>query len=330
MDLFDLPDALLIRGFTLEEGRLAGLSRHQLLTRELLRPTRGVRISEPPATLVDRCRAILLGLPPRTALSHTTAARLLGIPVPPALEQDTRIHVVRPINVSQVRRPDIAGHRALHPRKIVMLEGLPVVGPADTWVDLGEFVGPGKPVGLDDLIVAGDAAAGRLNSIEDLRRALSARTRPRGKVTLSFALIFVRVGSRSALETRSRLMIVRAGLPEPALNIAVIGPGRELLGYVDLAWEEQRVVGEAQSEAFHGDDGARAKDGIRRQGFEDASWGFVEIWNSDVFEKQRRDIKLVELAEKLSFPVETLDLYAAEPQFHAPPQFARPRRLRAS
>ena len=68
------------------------------------------------------------------------------------------------------------------------MEGLPVVAPADTWADLGEFVGPGRPVGLDDLIVAGDAVANLLGGTEPLRRAVERRVRPRGKVTLTYAI----------------------------------------------------------------------------------------------------------------------------------------------
>lgn len=329
MDVFDLPEQILSRPFTVSEGRLAGLSSHQLQRPELLRPTRGVRILDPPTTLVERARAMLAGLPEGTMLSHITAAQLLGIPFPSAAD-DSRIHVVRPITVSQIRRPGLAGHRAFHPRRSVVVSGLPVVAPADTWVDLGEYVGRGKPMGLDDLIVAGDAAASLLGTTAPLREALAARTRPRGKVTLSYALLFMRVGSRSALESRSRLMIVRAGLPEPKPNVAIISRRNLFLGLVDLAWEEERVVAEAQSLTFHGAAEARHKDGVRRQDFETDGWAFVEIWNDDVFDKQRRDAKLVELAGKLRFPIEKLNLYAAEPQFHAPAQFARPRRRRAS
>ena len=154
------------------------------------------------------------------------------------MDADTRIHVIRRITSNRVRLPGFCGHRALHERAVVDVEGLPVVGAADTWVDLGELVGRGQPVGLDDLIVVGDACATLLGAREPLKLACLRRVRPRGKRTLLEAYEEIRVGSASAGETVARLMLVRAGLPEPLLNepiFATCDPDR-LLAVGDLVW----------------------------------------------------------------------------------------------
>ncbi len=257
------------------------------------------------------------------AFAHATAARLLGIPLPYALDEDPHLHIVTRTEANRVRRFEVVGHRGLESREVVEVDGLPVVGPADTWADLGEYVGAGRPVGLDDLIVAGDAAANLLGAIAPLKRAVEARVRPRGKVTLTFALPRIRLGAWSPMETRSRLMVVRAGLPEPRHNLPVFSRTGEWLGFGDLVWEEQRVVGEYQGVEFHTRARDRTHDGLRRDRIARGDWTVVDIVSADVFDHDERAVKLRELAGVLGVNAHLLDVMAAAPQFFAPAQFAR-------
>src|SRR6476619_2642648 len=157
---------------------------------------------------------------PSTAFSHVTSAQLQGLPLSYALEADDRLHVCRPIDTTHLRRSGVVGHRALHPRSATLAHGLPVIGLADTWVDLGELVGRGKPMGLDDAIVIGDACAKALKSVSPLRRALARPVRPPGKRLLTEALSLIRVNSWAPRETQARIMFVRGGRPEPTPNQA--------------------------------------------------------------------------------------------------------------
>jgi hypothetical protein len=113
-----------------------------------------------------------------------------------------------------------------------------VVVAVDIWVDLGEVRG----VGLDDLVVAGDYVATLLGDGEGLRLALDGRVRPRGRTLLEAALREVRVGAKSPMETRARLVFTRAGLPEPEINAAVhdLDGGWILEG--DLVWRVRQAV----------------------------------------------------------------------------------------
>ena len=81
-----------------------------------------------------------------------------------------------------MRRRGLVGHRGLFSREVITFAGLPVTSPAETWVDMGELIAPGFPLGIDDLVVMGDAVANRLGSVEPLREALAARVGPRGKL----------------------------------------------------------------------------------------------------------------------------------------------------
>ena len=274
--------------------------------------------------LVARCRAAFPLLPAHSAFSHVTAARLLGLPLSYAVEEDVRLHAIRPIAHAQTRIEGIVGHRFHHPRETVTVRGMLVVGAADTWVDMGELVGRGKPVGLDELIVLGDACAARLGDVEPLRAALGRRVRPRGKRTLKEALGLIRFGSASPMESVVRIMFVRAGLPEPLLNEPVHasdGSGR-LLGFGDLVWKIDRpgkkpvrVIGEYQGEAFHSTDDQREHDECRRQGFEQDGWTVQEIWKSDISgDRARRDL-VERMAWSLRVPPDELRLSEVGPRF---------------
>ena len=167
--------------FSVAHGRALGFSERQLAADHLDRPFRGVRSVAPPTNLIERAEALRCVLPDLTAFSHVTSAQLQGLPLSYALEADDRLHVCRPIETTHLRRRGVVGHRALHPRTITRAHGLPVVALAATWVDLGELAGRGKPMGLDDAIVIGDACATALKSISPLRRALAGRVRPRAR-----------------------------------------------------------------------------------------------------------------------------------------------------
>ncbi|WP_323099770.1 hypothetical protein [Intrasporangium sp. YIM S08009] len=278
------------------------------------------------SAVVEHARLVLDCVPPGSVLSHVTAAQLHGIPLPASALLDSRTHVVRPLPATQARVPGVRGHRALHPREVTTIRGLPVTGLADTFADLGELIGRGKPLGLDDAVVAGDACATMLESVVPLRRAIDARVRPRGKRTLVEALQLVRVGAASPRETIARLMFVRAGLPEPKLNEPVRSaddPDR-ILGFADLLWRVrapdgtvQRLVGEYQGEAFHSLADQRGRDDVRARGFADEGWPVEEMWKADLATEAARVQTVLRFASRLGLPRSALTLSAVGPRFFA-------------
>lgn len=313
-----LPDGIELPPHPFLSGpqRLAGVPQRLLDSPLLLRPTRGVRTLRPPESLLERASGLVPVLPAGTAFSHLTAALLHGLPLSYAMEEDERLHVTRPLDGRRMRRPGVVAHRVLHPRGITVVGGLAVVDLADTWVDLGELVGRGKPVGLDDLIVVGDAIATRLGSAAPLLLALQARVRPRGKAILLEALNEIRVGSASPRETLARLMFVRCGLPEPVLNAPVLDAAGRLLGLADLLWKEQCVAGEYQGEEFHDGLEQREHDAWRSRRFkEGAGLTVEEIWKADMKTSEARRECVLRFAAALGVPETSLDLSQADPRF---------------
>lgn len=313
----DHPEVLATRPFTVAQGRNAGLRPADLRTARVHAPTRGVRTASIPSSLRERAAAFALGMPEDTAFSHVTAAALLGLPLPGPLEVQVMLDVMRPTSVAQVRRRGCHGHRGLERREVLDVGGLRVVGPADTWCDLGEVARRGLSV--DDLVVLGDAVATRLEAqlreepcrgspvaVETspgsgpafLATRLGVRVRPRGKVALEEALALVRVGARSPMETRARLMFHRAGFPEPELNAAVRDAHGGWLLEGDLVWREQLVVGEYQG-ADHASIRRRSADGSRASAAEDHGYRVIEIFAEDVFGGARRRACLRRFARAL-------------------------------
>lgn len=251
-----------------------------------------------PTSLRERATAWAAALPPDAAFSHVTAAVLLGLPLPSAFEADPVLDVMRPSDRTPTRRRGCRGHRGLEVRCVVDVRGLRVTGPADTWCDLGELVGHG--IDVDDLVVAGDALLGRCgpDPVRGLGDVLGSRVRPRGSVALTEALGLLRPGVRSPRETRSRLMFVRAGFPEPEVNASVTDRWGGWLLEGDLVWRRQRVVGEYQGEQ-HASRRRRSSDAHRSGLARDEGWTVLELWSEDLDLAPRRRTTLLRFAAAL-------------------------------
>ncbi|HEV7171587.1 hypothetical protein [Pedococcus sp.] len=299
-----LPVTLAGRAFTIASARQLGLGEGRLRGQDLSRPFHGVRVdtASPPArdhrgALQTDARAASLVLPADCAFSHCTAATLLGLPLPRSHEHP-RLHVMRPTSRNPVARPQMHAHLGLESRETVRVEGLRVVSAADTWVDLASLLG------VEDLVVLGDSVARRAGSVDPLRAAVTRRGRVRGVRALREALDWIRVGSDSPMETRSRLLFVRHGLPEPELNVTVMArDGSGFLCRSDFVWRHQRVIGEYQGEHHFGSYERGDDDIARRLLAEDDGWKYVEITRSDVFHPARRHGLVQRLARYLGVEV---------------------------
>lgn len=290
-----LTDALMQRPFTLADGRAAHLSRDRLLGTDLLRPTRSVRSAVPLSTVAQRAWAFNLAMPTDIVYSHLTAARLWRLWLPTEETDSEPLHVMRTNKQNRIRRSGVVGYRGLENRRVEQCRGMPVTSLPDTWLDLATLLD------LDDLIVLGDCIATRAKSVQPLADVLSDRRRAPGRAKAAEALTWVRVGSKSPMETTTRLVIVRAGLPEPKLNQPIFDVDGNWIAEVDLLWEEERVVGEYQGEKPHDGPRARDADGHKRMLVEDHDYKHVEIFKSDIFPAGHRAQLLYRLAARLAF-----------------------------
>jgi hypothetical protein len=193
--------------------------------------------SDVPDILETRVDAVLLLVPETAVISHHTAAQLRGLPVP-ASEQ---VHVS---TAPHLRAPRIAGLRGHEGSPAaVRRAGRPVSAATDNLIELAETLS------LVDLVILGDAMVRRgFVTCDELVTAVRATERRRGLRVARRAASLVRRRVDSSMETRLRLLILLAGLPEPEPGFTIRDDVGGWIGEVDLAYAENLVALE-----YHGD-----------------------------------------------------------------------------
>jgi hypothetical protein len=254
-----LPKPLADAPFSVETSDAAGVSRGRLAASDLALPFRGVRV--PLALLEDAdddtrfallCDAYQARMPRGWFFSGPTAARIMGVPLPERLEQQL-VHVTAPGDFAP-RGRFVVGHKTSR-AETARMYGRPVRVPAEVWCELASVMD------LDELIVAGDRMLSdkpvMLTTRRHLQQAVAAHGPGRGARTLRQALPELREDVWSPRETWVRLVIRRAGLPEPERNARIHDRGGRLIAIGDLVYRRYRIVIEYEGERWHNDPWSR-------------------------------------------------------------------------
>ncbi len=274
----DLPDV-----FRVTQAQALGVGVGRLRGADLGRPCRGVRSSSPYVTPTERLRALGLVLPSTAVFSHDTAAQLLELPMPLQHNDDDVVHVMTPPGSPRVGRAGVLGHRGA-PAAVLTVGGLRVSDPTSTWLDLA------ATWAVDDLVVAADAILRRSEcGLPELTCAVDGAAGRRGAQAMRSALPLVRAGSRSPMESRARLIMLRGCLPEPELNIEVHDPRTgEWLATPDFVWRRRRVAAEYQGDHHRTDRAQWETDIVRIRRMQEAGWRVVLFTADDVLRRPRR------------------------------------------
>lgn len=216
------------------------------------------------------------------AASHVTAAELHSLP---QRRQDGSFdvyHLIRPEGAAYLDRPHVIVHRMrLYEDEVTGVGGIPVTTPARTWLDMAELLT------VDEIVAMGDACVrvprpefeGRdlpFCSLADLQRTIDKHRGKRGLRKAKEALELIRVGSDSPQETLLRLAILRAGLPEPELNVPIIAEDGTRHHEPDLSYRRYRIGIEYEGE-HHGDASQIARDIARSERYAALGWTEVRI-----------------------------------------------------
>jgi hypothetical protein len=291
-----VPSGFAARPFSREEGLAAGMSSGQLRSPYLHVPTRGTRTLDPPEDLQEWVQTLNTIIPADAAYSHLTACVLWKLPIPLTTGQTALVDVMRDSSRTRIRRGMCRGHKGLESRQVEELDGLRVVGLLDTWCDLGEL---GSEMALRDLVAVGDCIANRMADRSPdhpaFSEVLAKRVRPRGLRTLESALALIRYGSRSPMESFTRILFVQAGFPEPRINVALGDEDGEWLLTGDLVWDDQRVVLEYQG-LHHASRVQRSHDADRAGVAMDHGAVIIEAYAEDLFDARRRRRLLLRVA----------------------------------
>lgn len=223
----------------------------------------------------DRCAAVLEAVP-HAVLSHWTALRLHGLPVPPAADED--LHVVVERGRTEPRRRGVICHVVREPLRPDLVRGLAVFAPARSWCDAAA-----AGAALHDVVAAGDALwRRRPTAPQEIREMLVRRVGHRGVMAAWRALALLDRRSESPMESRLRVLLVLAGLPPTDVNADVrhCGTGA-FLARVDLLYAEARVAVEYDGD-HHRDRAQWQADLLRRERLEADGWCVVVVTARDV------------------------------------------------
>lgn len=278
-----LPEELQDRPFTVDEAARAGVSHKRLRHRALRRLGKGIRSGTATAELPLSIRVRpFIEVNERCAASHLTAAEMLVLPRRQQKGTPDMFHVIRPEGSAHLNRPHVIVHRMkLFSDEVTTVDGIPVTTPERTWLDMAEMLSVDELVAMGDSCVRVPRAALEDRdmphcSLADLQRMIDRHKGKRGLRRAKEAIKLIRVGSDSPQETLLRLAVVRAGLPEPELNVPIIGDDGLRHHEPDLSYRKYRIGIEYEGEK-HGDEGQIVRDITRSEKYEALGWTEVRI-----------------------------------------------------
>lgn len=220
-------------------------------------------------------RAAVVGL--AGAASGRSAALVWGIDL---VELPAVHEVTVDRNRARAQWPGTAvRRRSLRPDDVTVQDGLFVTSPLRTVVDLL------RDVPLDHAVAAADSALRRpLVTLEELLPAVADLPAARGRSRAVRAARVLDPCSGSVLESLFRVLVLHAGLPAPESQHRVRDATGRLIGRVDFAWPEHRLVVETDGFAFHADRASYREDRRRTNALVLAGWTVLRFSWEDVVE----------------------------------------------
>jgi len=274
--------------FTTAQALAFGLTRADLKGPQYVQVLHGVHAPAfamvPSVRTLTRVRAALLTHPATAVASHGSAARVLGAPVP----SEEVEHVTVAHEDHRRRRIGVRCHvSALDRRDVEVLSGIRITAPHRLFVDLAQCLA------LVDLVVVGDwlVARGRM-STESLTAYCARATTPHVALARR-AAAYVRERVESPMETRLRLLLVLAGLPEPEVNRELRDGSGFLVTRLDLSWRHVKVAVEYDGRQHLASTAQWERDVERRDDLTAAGWVVITVTASGIHRNPEDTIRRV-------------------------------------
>jgi very-short-patch-repair endonuclease len=286
----ELPGTL-PSSFTVAQAAAAGVAPGRLRGAAHARPFHGVRVRGGIdfGSLEAACHALAPRLREGQFLSHETALFLVGVPMP-EWPYRPAIHVSAYRPAREPRTRGVRGHR-LQTREpaIITVRGLPVENPVRAWRQTGRSWTRTDLIAAADFLVSGDPP---LADIDDLREEVRCMGDVRDGILMR-ALHDVRRGVRSPRETRLRLLLNQARLPEPDTGWNLYGRRGGFIAEIDLAYRRQLVAVEYDGRVHAEDDAQFARDADRWAAIRAEGWDHVRILAHHLSDGGRPAVTLV-------------------------------------
>lgn len=272
------------RPFTRAEALAAGLTDRMLDGPRFRRVFTGVHVGAGvPLSPRVRAEAALRLHPPSAFLSHLSAARILGLPVPSATSE----HVTVSHADHRRRNKDVRCHVSQDPRDIVLVGGLRVSSPARVFIELATVLG------LVDLVAVGDQLVAHGHLSANGLRVFCANRSLAGVKAARRAAAYVRAGVDSPMESRLRMLLVLAGLPEPVVNAVVRADDGAPLRRYDLSYPGAKVAVEYDGRHHVERVDQWERDLDRREAIDDSSWRLLVVTARDIYSRPEDTVRRV-------------------------------------
>lgn len=232
--------------------------------------------------------AALVVHPPGAFASHVSAARVYGIPVPTYAEE----HVSVFDEDDRRRRKGMVCHIASPQARVLTVKGLRVSAPAQTFIELASMLT------LVDLVVVGDYIVGQEWYTPAQLVAVCERSADQHAAVALGAARYVRDGVDSPMESRLRMLIVLAGLPEPEVNLKLRDEYGDVVRRFDLSYPDVRLLVEYDGRQHAEDPEQYDSDIYRREDLDRWGWRLVVVTSKGIYRKPEETLLRVHRALK--------------------------------
>ena len=221
-----------------------------------------------------------------------SALQVLGVALPTSLDDWERVHILIPQGMTRTKPRGVVCHRTWSaPTVWRTIGGVPLPHPVESWIQL-------RGATEDELVEVGDGLLRRRHPLltpDELRAALIDVAGRPGATRVARILRWLRPGTDSLYETRTRLILVHAGLPCPVVNLPVFcgSSGREY--HVDMGYEPERVAVEYDGVDHVGERRQMEIDARRRRDLQDEGWLVITV-TADQLREPRQIVRSVETA----------------------------------
>jgi hypothetical protein len=226
-----------------------------------------------------RAEAALVPFPDSAVASHASAARIHGLPIPTIPDE----HVTVFQQKDRRHRRGIRCHLA-STTWMVRVRGVPVSSYEQTFVELAELIP------LVDLVVVGDHLVRKGHTTAAALIEFCASSKHGGAPAARLAAGHVRPDVDSPMETRLRMLLVLAGLPEPTVNRTIRDVYGQPIRRYDLSYAASKTIVEYDGRQHAERVEQWEKDLARREAIEDDRWRIIVVVSSGIFEHPERTL----------------------------------------
>lgn len=259
--------------FTRGQALAAGVPRRSLYGPAYRQLHTGIFVSavvDPDPLLL--AHAALLPFDADAHASHATAARVWRLPIPVLPDE----HVTVADRKQRRSRAGIRCHWTSR-RDVVSEKGIRVSSLPQTFVELGTVLH------LVDLVVVGDHLARRCDIAPSQLTAFCSESRHAGAGRALEAARLVRERVDSPMESRTRMLIVLAGLPEPEVNPTILADDGFTVRRYDLCYRRSRTIVEYEGRQHVEIVRQWEQDVTRRAGIDDDAWRSILLIAKDIY-----------------------------------------------